>query len=110
MSPKYEGDWSFGGAVHHANLVLGRVALASGDLTAAGEHLIRAGETPGGPGLNSFGPNMMLAKELLAHGQREVVLEYFKKCKRFWNREELGTWAATVREGGIPDFGANLVY
>ena len=66
-----------------------------------------AGATPGSPQLNSFGPNMTLAKELLEKGQSEVVLQYLALCKKFWkmDRGQLDEWSATIRGGGIPDFG-----
>lgn len=64
----------------------------------------------GAPTLNSFGPNMSLAKELLERGEREVVLEFFELCRTFWECEEgrLDTWSDDVRRGEIPNFGANL--
>jgi len=53
---------------------------------------------------------MILAKELLEKGKRDVVLEYFELCSEFWksDRGQLGKWTATVQKGRIPDFGANL--
>jgi tetratricopeptide (TPR) repeat protein len=106
------GHWSHGNAVHHGNLVLGRLALQSGNVAEAGQYLLKAGETPGSPNLNSFGPNMTLARELLEEGEREVVLDYFQLCSGFWksDRGRLDNWAATVLGGGTPDFRANLIY
>jgi hypothetical protein len=72
--------------------------------------LLKAGATPGSPQLNSFGPNMALAKELLDKGEREAVLEYFTLCSKFWDRDELKEWMALVKDGVTPKFGANLVY
>ena len=104
-------DWNYGNAIHHGHIILGRIALLSGSIAEAKQHLIEAGETPGSPQLNSFGPNMILAKELLEKGERESVIKYFELCASFWkNRTELDQWAATVKGGGIPDFGANLAY
>jgi tetratricopeptide (TPR) repeat protein len=105
-------DWSVADSVHHAHIILGRIALRSGDLTEAREHLIQAARSEGSPVLGSFGPNMMLAKELLEKGARDAVIQYFQKCASFWrnDRGQLVQWAATVREGGIPNFGANLAY
>jgi hypothetical protein len=93
-------------------LILGRLALRSGDLKEAGEYLIEAGKTTGSPQLNSFGPNMTLAKELLEKGERDVVIEYFQLCAKFWrmHRGRLAEWESIVKGGGIPDFGANLRY
>jgi len=104
-------DWNYGNAIHHGHIILGRIALLSGNLGEARQQLIEAGETPGSPQLNSFGPNMTLAKELLEKGERKSVLEYFQLCASFWtNRTELDQWSATVKGGGIPNFGANLAY
>ena len=64
--------------------------------------------------MNSFGPNMALAKELVELGEREIVLEYFELCSKFWNtdsaKDKLRVWSKQVAEGRIPDFGANLIY
>jgi hypothetical protein len=104
-------DWNYGNAIHHGHIMLGRIALLSGNLAEAREQLIAAGETPGSPQLNSFGPNMVLAKELLEKGEREAVVHYFQLCANFWkNHSELDTWTATVKGGGIPNFGAHLAY
>jgi hypothetical protein len=99
-------------AIHDSNLVLGRLALRAGDLAAARRHLLEAGTTPGAPSLNSFGPNMTLAKELLERGQAETVLEYFNRCGTFWrgDRGKLKEWSKLVRAGKIPDFGASLIH
>ena len=101
-----------GNLVHHGNLVLGRIALAEGNVKAAKFRLVAAGNTPSESNLSTFGPNMTLAKELLEKSEREVVLKYFRLCSRFWDMNDgrLEEWAALVEEGKIPDFGANLVY
>lgn len=103
-------DWGDGHKIHHGHLILGRIALRAGDVAKAREHLLAAGRVPGSPGLNSFGPNMTLAKELLEKEERQVVLEYFKLCASFWKNDKLDTWATEVRAGKVPDFGANLEY
>ena len=71
-----------------------------------------AGETPGSPQLDTFGPNMALAERLLAGGRREAVLRYLEACRAFWESggEELERWTQEVREGRTPAFGANLDY
>jgi hypothetical protein len=109
---RYATDWNYGNAIYFGNWVLGRIALRQGDAAQAGEYLLRAGATPGSPQLNSFGPNTKLAQELLEKGQTAVVLQYFGLCTKFWKMEngQLAAWAATVRGGGVPNFGANLLY
>jgi len=76
----------------------------------AKKYLLKAGKMPGSPQLDSYGPNMTLAKELLEKGEREVVIEYFQMCASFWDDDidRLKNWMSIVQEGGIPDFGANL--
>ncbi len=103
-------DWNFGNAIHHGNLILGFVAMRGERIDEAEEYLVRAGKTPGSPQLNSFGPNMGLALELLKKGRKDAVLQYFALCRKFWKTPELDAWTKTVEEGGIPDFGANLDY
>ena len=109
---KYPKDWNYGNAVLEGNIVLGRIALQRGDIAGAKEHLLAAGQTPGSPQLDSFGPNMTLAKELLEKGERDTVLGYLQSCAKFWKMagNNLQAWAATIKGGGIPDFGAHLYY
>jgi hypothetical protein len=104
--------WNSGNNIHHGNIVLGQLALRMNRLEEAKERLIKAGRTHGSPQLNSFGPNMALAKELLEHREKDVVLEYFALCAKFWKmpRDRLETWTALVKDGKTPDFGANLNY
>lgn len=105
-------SWNYGNRVHHGNLVLGRIALAEGNVKAAKFGLVAAANTKGSPGLMSFGPNMTLAKDFLERGEQDVVLKYFRLCSRFWenDRGRLDEWTAQVKEGKIPEFGANLAY
>jgi len=112
MAPQYPKDWNYGNAIYYGNFVLGRIAVQAGDLAAAGRYLLAAGATPGSPSLDTFGPNVTLAKELLEKGQSGVVLQYLVLCKNFWkmDRGKLDEWGATVRSGGIPDFKGNLNY
>lgn len=112
LFPKYKGNWNYGNAIQDANLVLGRIAVREGNIEAGKKHLIAAGKSPGSPQMDSFGPNMTLAKDLLEKGEKDVVLEYFELCRRFWrmDRGKLDQWSREVRRGRIPDFGANLLY
>lgn len=102
--------WNYGNAVHDGHMTLGLVALRRNDVATAREQLLAAGKTPGSPQLNSFGPNMALASELLKSGDRETVLQYFAECRSFWKLGEtqLDTWSATVRKGDTPVFGASI--
>jgi hypothetical protein len=97
-------------AFHDANMVLGRVAVQEGRIEEAKHYLIEAGQTPGSPQLMNYGPNMSLAKDLLEKGERQAVLDYFELCRKFWVNQDglLDRWSQQVKEGKIPDFGANL--
>lgn len=105
LAPKYRKNWNYGNAIHKAHTVLGLLAITRGDLTKALEELKLAGGTPGSPQLNSFGPTMHLAKELLKRGHREAVLSYLEQCRKFW---EMGTtwldlWEQMILAGRIPN-------
>ncbi|SRR6266540_3487526 len=111
-APQFAHDWNYGNAIHDGHMVLGRIALRQGDAEAAKEHLIQAGKTRGSPQLNSFGPNMSLAKDLLERHHPDAVIQYLELCSTFWEMEggKLVEWAALARAGSLPDFGPNLVY
>ena len=101
-------DWNYGNAIHYAHVVMGRLALRSGDLETAKCHPLEAGRTPGSPQLNDYGPDMTLAEELLEMGESATVLAYFEECERFWmNRQNnrLEEWRAAGLQGCRPDFG-----
>lgn len=109
---KYPNDWNYGNAIHEGNNVLGCIALRNGNIKRADEYLLKAGRTPGSPTLDSFGPNMELARGLLEKGETNTVLKYFELCRKFWSMggQRLNEWASEVKAGNIPDFKANLGY
>ena len=112
MAEAKKEDWNYGNAIHHANLMLGQLALKNGNLEKAKEYLIQAVQTKGSPQLNSFGPNMSLAKELLEKGEQKVVIEFLDHSKKFWkwifSWRKIRKWKKTIANKKIPDFGANL--
>jgi hypothetical protein len=112
LAPKFKGKSSYGNAIQDSNQILGRIALAEGNIDEAKRRLLASADSDGSPTMNSFGPNMTLARELLLKGEREVVLQYFDKCRRFWKRHsaKLDVWTEDVKAGRIPNFGANLYY
>ncbi len=112
LAERYQDSWNYGNAVHHGHLILGHAALDRGDVAGAIQELLAAGATPGSPQLDSFGPQMSLAKRLLERGEREAVLSYFEECRRFWklHLDRLDQWKRQVEAGEMPEFGANLVY
>ncbi len=116
-------EWNTGNAIHHGNQILGLVALHEGDINEAKTRLIQAGNTPGSPQLNSFGPKMILARELLKLGERDVVVKYLDLVGKFWIEKNLPPrldhpvfiaeeaqkaallrlWKSQARKGIVPD-------
>src|SRR5205823_3258587 len=111
LLPKFQGNWNYGNAMQDANLVLGRIAVREGRIDQAKRFLIEAGKSPGSPQMDTFGPNMSLAKDLLGKGEPDVVVQYFDLCRKFWKMDDgrLNKWSQQAKLGTIPDFGANLV-
>jgi len=112
LASRFRDDWNYGNAIHDGHMVLGRIALRNGDVETAKRELVEAGRTPGSPQLNSFGPNMSLARDLLERKETDAVMMYFELCAKFWKLEDgnLQRWSALAKAGQIPDFGANLFY
>jgi len=119
LSEDFRKDWNHGNGVHQGHTLLGRIALRRRNIPQAVEHLLESAKTPGSPQLNSFGPSMVLAKELLAAGESESVITYFELCRSFWKapgfteargRHPLDQWEEEVRAGDTPAFGFHLAF
>ena len=112
LTLKYTNNWNCGNAVQDANLVLGRIAAREGKIAEAKKFLAASGKSTGSPTMNSFGPNMSLARDLLEKGERDAALEHFMRCRKFWKMDhgKLNQWTSDVQKGQTPDFGANLIY
>jgi hypothetical protein len=97
-------DLVYGRAVHDGNIILGKLALASGDLIEAKRRLGLAGQTPGDPGLDTVGPDLDLASQLLARGEGDAVIQYLKDCARFWTRArpQLDAAVRQIESGAVP--------
>jgi hypothetical protein len=109
--PKLSCAGMKGTAIHQGHTILGRVALAEGDVEQARARLRSAATMLDGELLVFFpprGPNTALAKELLEHGEKACVLDYFRECAAQWYRggAPLTRWIKVIEEGGIPNFEA----
>jgi hypothetical protein len=76
--------WYYGNVFHEAHQILGLAALKEGRTSEAKKQLIEAGKTPGSPQIDTFGPNMVLAQQLLLKGEKQVVIEYLDLVAKFW--------------------------
>lgn len=112
MSERYRSSWNYNNAVHKAHVALGLVSLQQGDRASAVRELLEAGRVEESAVLVSFGPNMLLARELVSVGERQAVLDYLSLCRRFWRlgRTRLRVWSKRIASGEAPDFGPNLLY
>jgi hypothetical protein len=106
LASHYPDNWNFGNAVHFGHTVLGLVAVRAGDRKLARSELRASGQIRGSPQLNSFGPSMRLARELLKSGEREGVLEYLELCRKFWTMGQrwIDIWERKVTRGAMPTF------
>lgn len=104
LAGKFESDWYDGNAVHDGNCILGRIALRNGKMRKAVFHLDEAGKTRGSPQLDSFGPNLVFAQEMLRTGQNKPVIRYLNACKRFWegNTRWLSECISQIESGKTP--------
>jgi hypothetical protein len=94
-------------ATQRGNTILGRVALRSGDAVAARQFLLDSAGESAAKDIAVSGPILVLAKELLEKGERDVVREYLEICLTFWPRGEtaLRIWIADIKNGKTPNFG-----
>jgi hypothetical protein len=116
LSEQYREDPSSGDGVFYGHMVLGQIALVRDrNVQEAKARLAASGKTRGSPVLNSFGPNMSLARDLLAVGERDAVLGFFSQCSTFWKgpvtQSKLRDWTETLKTCcRMPDFADNLVH
>jgi hypothetical protein len=98
-----ESRQTHGDAVHDGHLMLGRIALRMDDVARARAHLILAGQARATGFVPLFGPDLRLAIDLLARGEREVVIRYLTLAREFWEPERIDDWLVQIRAGRIPD-------
>ena len=103
-------NWNYGNAIHDANSVLGLLALRTGNKNEAISYLKAAGASPGSPTLDTFGPSLLLANELVTLGEYDAVIDYLRSVKGFWkmDRGQIDTWISELSEKKKPDFRKHL--
>ena len=108
-------NWNYGNLIYNMHSLLGRIDLREGNLAGAKRHLAASASTPGSPQLNSFGPDFVLAAELLEKGERDAVLAHLDAVGVFWGRpgaktrpgreepDKIEDWKRVIRAGKVPD-------
>ncbi len=115
LTERYPANWNYGNVIHNSHQILGLLCLREGKQKEAAQSLLAAGRSPGSPQLNSFGPRMVLAKELLQRGERISVLQYLELVAVFWtkksmqfpevaqeNKRLIEQWKADINAGKVP--------
>ncbi|HXG85196.1 MAG TPA: hypothetical protein VNI84_14340, partial [Pyrinomonadaceae bacterium] len=102
-----ENDFNYGAATHEGNILLGRAALKEGNIERAKEYLLISARAPLRQKYNTLSyPNLTLAGELLAAGEKNIVLDFLKLCENFTGTDtkSLQLWQNEIRQGKTPDF------
>ena len=112
LARTYRCNWNYGNAIHDANNFLGLISLRNGETEAAVDYLLKAGKSTGSPQLNTFGPDLALANELLKQGQVAAVKTYLTDIKTFWEMDsgQVANWLTRIENGDKPEldrFGAH---
>lgn len=105
VAANFRDNWNFGNAINVGHNVLGLVALHDGLIAEAVLELHEAGETPGSPQLDSFGPSMQLARALARQGEFPAALEYLEQCRSFWKMGNvwLDLWEEKLHAREVPN-------
>jgi hypothetical protein len=105
LAAVYRCNWNYGNAIHETNRYLGLASLREGKIDEAAKYLVLAGKSTGSPQLNSFGPKLDLANELLKQGKTNEVKTYLQDVMRFWDndRDQVKAWLAAIERGERPE-------
>lgn len=100
--------------INRGNSVLGRIALAHGDLAQARERL-RASLRFAAPASVNFGvagPDLSLAEDLADAGERDAVIEYLEASRQFWpyDRGLAGHYIRSIQAGKKREAFANFAH
>jgi tetratricopeptide (TPR) repeat protein len=102
--------------LHDLHTVAGVVALAAGKVEEAREYLDKSVRVCLEDeyarlmcSVRSF--NLILAEELLDHGEASAVLKYLAQCQRVWiyGAKQIGSWIGSIQNGEEPDFRARSI-
>jgi hypothetical protein len=95
-------SWDYGNVVHDVNMALAEIDFRHDDLDGAAAKLRAAGNGPGSPQLNSFGPSFSLVPKMWRAGRKEAVLDYLQGISKYYEPERVKGWIAELRSGTLP--------
>ncbi len=104
LASNHKNDWNYGNSIHNSNMVLGRLSLKDGDTEKAKEYLLESAKSKGSPQLDTFGPDLKLANELLITGERDAVLSYLHSISQFWEMDDgcVSQWITLIENNETP--------
>jgi hypothetical protein len=102
----HPGNPDYGNAIYTGNLILSQAALDRNDVATAKHYLLEAVATPGPRNIDQNGLDTSVARILLQRGERDTVLEYFKRGRNLWPQgaQLITRWEGIIRAGRIPNF------
>lgn len=102
-------DATFIFGLHNSHIVIGRLALRDGDLKTAKDELVKSLQVPLTPPLQTIGPRMSLAADLLEKKQKQAVLDYLTEVEKVWTqnpsaKQSISKWRLDIKAGKTPQF------
>ena len=107
MAKQYPKEGKLYAALPIGHTVLGQIELKKGHIAQAKAHLLASANADATTFPELF-PKMTLARDLLKANERQVVLEFLKKCRQFDKSPELDDWISEIERGLTPHFEKNI--
>jgi hypothetical protein len=100
------GDPQYGNAIYTANLIFSHAALEKNDIAGAKSYLFEAVSVPRSQTVEQIGLDTSVVQVLLQRGERDAVLEYFKRGRHLWplGGGQITRWENILRTGRTPNF------
>ncbi|HEX8369806.1 MAG TPA: hypothetical protein VF604_14765 [Pyrinomonadaceae bacterium] len=93
-------------AIYYGNTLLGRVALREGNTAKAGEHLLASLTFPEENDFEIKDPELDLAAELLARGEKQTVLNYLARAEKLTTDDDnikiFRRWQRLIKRNSFP--------
>lgn len=87
---------------HYAHTVLGLVACANGDASAAADHLLTSGAIQADCRLTSYGPSRHLLRAVCAAGYWAIADEFLRAWAARWPHDIVAQWLVDVEHRRLP--------